>query len=399
MGHNMDTKKIIDKFSANIINPYDINIVRGEGSYVYDINNKKYIDMATGVSSTNFGHQNPGIFEALIEQSQKISIVPRLFYNEPLSMFLKKACELTNMDKAIVMNSGAEAIETAIKVIRKWAYIKKQIPQDRAQIITFDNSFHGRTIAAISSSSEVKYKANFGPLTPGFKSIPFNNIEALKTAINNDTAAIIIEPIQGEAGVIIPDHNYLIQCQKICKDKDILFILDEIQTGMGRTGKNFAMEHYSLSPDGITLGKSLGGGVLPVSLFLGKEKVMNVLSPGDHGSTFGGNPLASAVGYKALCLLEQQNLALKSEVLSDFFIFELKKIDSKYIKEIRAKGLFIALQIYAKYFENFYKSLIDSGLLAVKTRNNSIRLLPPLTIDQETLREAIEIINKIKIIS
>lgn len=397
MDQKMDAKKIIDKFSANIINPYNINIVRGDGSYVYDINSKKYIDMATGISSTNFGHQNPEIFEALIEQSQKVSIVSRLFYNEPLSMFLKKACELTNMDKAIVMNSGAEAIETAIKVIRKWAYTKKQIPQDRAQIITFDNSFHGRTIAAISSSSEAKYKANFGPLTPGFKSIPFNNIEALKAAINDNTAAIIIEPIQGEAGVIIPDPNYLIQCQKICKDKNILFILDEIQTGMGRTGKNFAMEHYGLSPDGITLGKSLGGGVLPVSLFLGKEKIMSVLSPGDHGSTFGGNPLASSVGYKALCLLEQQSLALKSEVLSDFFISELKKIDSKYIKEIRAKGLFIALQIYAEYFENFYKTLIGSGLLAVKTRNNSIRLLPPLTINQETLKEAIEIIKKIQI--
>ncbi|MCL4110911.1 UNVERIFIED_CONTAM: hypothetical protein GTU68_030103 [Idotea baltica] len=314
MGQKVDAKKIIDKFSANIINPYNINIVRGDGSYVYDINSKKYIDMATGISSTNFGHQNPEIFEALIEQSQKVSIVSRLFYNEPLSMFLKKACELTNMDKAIVMNSGAEAIETAIKVIRKWAYIKKQIPQDRAQIITFDNSFHGRTIAAISSSSEAKYKANFGPLTPGFKSIPFNNIEALKAAINDNTAAIIIEPIQGEAGVIIPDPNYL-----------------------------------------------------------------------------------SSVGYKALCLLEQQSLALKSEVLSDFFISELKKIDSKYIKEIRAKGLFIALQIYAEYFENFYKTLIDSGLLAVKTRNNSIRLLPPLTINQETLKEATEIIKKIEI--
>lgn len=393
----MDEKTIIDEFAANIIKPYNINIITGSGSHVYDSNNKKYIDMATGISVTNFGHKNQEIFDTLIQQAQQISIVPRLFYNKPLAKLLEKACQLTNMDKAIVMNTGAEAIETAIKVIRKWAYIKKQIPQDKAQIITFNNSFHGRTVTAISSSSEQKYKANFGPLTSGFRSVAFNDINALENTITPNTAAIIIEPIQGEAGIILPDPDYLIKCQKLAQEKNILFILDEIQTGMGRTGKNFAKEHYDLDPDGMTLGKSLGGGFLPISLFLAKKEIMDVLEPGDHGSTFGGNPLASAVAHKALCILEEQNLAAQSENLGSFFVAELNKINSKYIQEIRAKGLFIALQIYPQYFEEFYNSLIASGLLAVKTRNNCIRLLPPLTIDKKTLLEATKIIKEINI--
>ena len=390
-------KSTYQKYSANIIKPSSITIVKGNGAYVYDEIGKKYIDMATGISSVNFGHNNPKILKALIKQSNKISIVPRLFYNKPLIKLLKKACSLTNMDKAIVMNSGAEAIETAIKVIRKWGYIKKQIPENLAEIITFDNSFHGRTIAAISTSSNITYKENFGPMPKGFISIPFNDIDALERAITKNTAAIIIEPIQGEGGVIIPNNNYLQQCQQICKKNNVLFILDEIQTGMGRTGKNFAKEHYSLEPDGITLGKSLGGGFLPISVFLAKDEVMNVLQVGDHGSTFGGNPLASAVAYESLKLLEKQNLAQRSQLLGDFFVNKLKEIDSKYIEEIRGKGLFIALQIYPQYFEDFYRKLLNAGVLTVKTRQNSLRLLPPLTIKKKDISKVIDIIKQIVI--
>ncbi|APC97066.1 ornithine--oxo-acid transaminase [Francisella frigiditurris] len=385
------------EYGANIIASTPITIVKGDNAYVYDDLGKKYIDMATGISSVNFGHNNPKILEALFKQVNKISIVPRLFHNEPLAKLLKKACSLTNMDKAIVMNSGAEAIETAIKVIRKWGYVKKQIPEDSAEIITFNNSFHGRTITAIGTSSNPAYKAKFGPMPKGFISIPFNDLEALKKAITKNTAAIIIEPIQGEGGVVIPDNEYLYKCQEVCKKNNVLFILDEIQTGMGRTGKNFAKEHYNLDPDGMTLGKSLGGGVLPISLFLSTNEVMEVLQPGDHGSTFGGNPLASAIAHKALTILEEDNLAKNAEFLGNFFVNELEKINSKYIQEIRAKGLFIALQIYPEYFENFHQELLKLGVLAVKTRNNSIRLLPPLTISKETIVKAVKIIKSIDI--
>ena len=393
-------KSVIDitkQYGANIVASMPINIVKGENAYVYDGLGKKYIDMATGISSVNFGHNNPKILSALFEQVNKISVVPRLFHNEPLANLLKKACELTNMDKAIVMNSGAEAIETAIKVARKWGYVKKQIPDGLVEIITFDNSFHGRTITAIGTSSNHEYKDKFGPMPQGFISIPYNDLDALEKAITKNTAAIIIEPIQGEGGVIIPNEEYLYNCQEICKKNNVLFILDEIQTGMGRTGKNFAKEHYGLDPDGMTLGKSLGGGVLPISLFLGKEDLMEVLHPGDHGSTFGGNPLASAIAYKALNILDEEALADRAGVLGSLFVDQLKKINSKYIQEIRAKGLFIALQICPQYFESFYQELLNLGILAVKTRNNTIRLLPPLTIDRETLIEAVNIIKNLKL--
>ncbi|ASG67413.1 ornithine aminotransferase [Francisella halioticida] len=386
-----------EQYGANIIVPAPITIVKGDNAYVYDDSGKRYIDMSTGISSVNFGHNNPKILEELFRQANKISIVPRLFHNKPLAKLFKKACNLTNMDKAIAINSGAEAIETAIKVARKWGYIKKQIPDGLAEIITFDNSFHGRTITAIGTSSNPAYKEKFGPMTQGFISIPFNDLDTLQKTISKNTAAIIIEPIQGEGGIVIPDSEYLYKCQKICKENNVLFILDEIQTGMGRTGKNFAKEYYNLDPDGMTLGKSLGGGVLPISLFLGKNELMDVLHPGDHGSTFGGNPLASAIAYKALSILDDEALAERAETLGSLFIGELKKINSKYIQEIRAKGLFIALQIYPQYFDSFYQELLNSGVLAVKTRNNSIRFLPPLTISEQTILDAIQIMKNLRL--
>jgi ornithine--oxo-acid transaminase len=391
----MNTISTTNTYAANIVAPFPINIVQGEGSYVFDDNGEKYIDMATGISSVNFGHKNPKIIHAITQQLQKISVVPRLFYNEPLAKLLEKACNMTNMDKAIVMNSGAEAIETAIKIIRKWGYVEKNISNGLAEIITFDNSFHGRTITAIGTSSNEAYKKHFGPMPKGFKSIPINNMNALKEAINNNTAGIIIEPIQGEGGIVIPDEAYLLACQNICKENNILFILDEIQTGMGRTGKNFAMEHYNLNPDGITLGKSLGGGVLAISMFLGKNKMMQVLNPGDHGSTFGGNPLASAVAYTSLCILEDENMAEQSLISGEFFKNELNKLNNTYIKEIRGKGLFIAIEIFPEYFEEFHQQLMNLKVLSVKTRNNTIRFLPPLNINKDVI---LNVINKIKMV-
>ncbi|MCP3680387.1 MAG: ornithine--oxo-acid transaminase [Gammaproteobacteria bacterium] len=332
-----------DYYCATNVAPYPLVISKGEGSYVYDFNGKPYIDMLTGIAVGNFGHGHPRLLKALTEQATKLTTLSRLFYNEPLHQLLERICPLTGMDKALPMNSGAEAVETAIKVARKWAYTVKGVAPDEAEIIVCNDNFHGRTIATISMSSVDKYKDNFGPLTPGFKQIAFNDSVALEQAITPNTAAFIVEPIQGEAGIAIPDKGYLQACQKLCKENNVLFIIDEIQTGMGRTGKLLASQHEEIEPDGILLGKALGGGMLPISLFLAKAPILGVIQPGDHGSTFGGNPLASFVAFEAINVLIEENLCQQSAELGQYFLDQLKTIKSPIINEVRGKGLFMLL--------------------------------------------------------
>ncbi len=386
-----------NQYGATNITPYPLVASKGEGVYLYDSNEKKYIDMVSGISVLNFGHHHPRLMNALISQATQIAIVPRVFHNKPLALLMKIACESCGMDQALPMNTGVEAVETAIKLARKWGYTVKQIPNNKADIITCDNSFHGRTIAAISSSSVSKYKENFGPLTSGFVSIPYNDVEALEKAINQNTAAFIVEPIQGEAGVIIPDAGYLKKCETICKKNNVLFIVDEIQTGMGRTGKLLGLQHEDISPDGILLGKALGGGLLPISLFLAKKHLMEVIQPGEHGSTFGGNPLASFVAYEAIITLLEENLSQNAAILGDYFIKKLKEIKSSAIIEVRGVGLLIAIEIDTNKFQSNHicEKLIEAGLLGLNTRNKIIRLMPPLVITKQQIDDAIEIIQHV----
>ncbi len=386
-----------DRYSATHVAPYSVVISKGDGIYVYDHLGKPYIDMVSGISVVNVGYRHPRLINALVTQANKIAIVPRLFHNEPLAQLLQTTCELSAMDQAIPMNSGAEAVETAIKLARKWVYTVKHVTNNKAEIITCDNSFHGRTITTVSMSSIDKYKANFGPLTPGFISIPFNDISALQHAITPNTAAFIVEPIQGEAGFIIPDANYLKTCEQICRDNNVLFILDEIQTGMGRTGKFLASQHQDIHPDGILLGKALGGGLLPISLFLGKKHLMDVIRPGEHGSTFAGNPLASAVACEAINVLIDEKLCDNAVHCGHYFMDKLRQINSPAIAEIRGKGLLIAIGLNTNVVEadHVCRQLIEKGLLSINTRNQSIRLLPPLTITTQQIDHALEIIEAV----
>lgn len=385
------------KYDAPYVAPISLEVSHADGCYIFDSKGNKYLDFVSGIGVTNFGHQHPKLTNALKEQLSKIAIAPRLFHNAPLSKLLETTCLLTGLDSGIPMNSGAEAVETAIKVLRKWGYTVKGIPKDQATILVSDNSFHGRTVTTISPSTTRQYKEHFGPLTPGFQSIPYNNPQALEQAITKHTAAFIVEPIQGEAGVQIPDPDYLNICSKICKKHHVLFILDEIQTGMGRTGKPFAYMHNDIQPDGILLGKALGGGLLPISLFLGKKEIMNTLSPGDHGSTFGGNPLAASVACAALSVMNTEQLSEQAAKLGDYFLKKLMGINTPLIKQVRGKGLLTAIEFNVQLVNvnDIFHKLKALGLLTLVTQSKIIRLLPPLTITQERIDDALTILSAV----
>ena len=392
----LDPIEISHQYSATNIAPYPLTLSHGDGIHVYDDKGRSYLDMVSGISVVNFGHKHPRLINALVTQATKIAIVPRTFHNEPLALLLSAACTLCGMDKALPMNSGAEAVETAIKIARKWGHTLKKIPNDSAEIITCDNSFHGRTITAVSMSSVSHYKAHFGPLTPGFVSIPFNDTDALEKAINHNTAAFIVEPIQGEAGVIIPDNHYLERCDAICKKNNVLFIIDEIQTGMGRTGKPLAAQYEHFNPDGILLGKALGGGLLPISLFLAKNNLMDVIRPGEHGSTFGGNPLASFVAYEAINTLMDEKLDQRAAELGHYFLGKLKAIKTPTIVDVRGKGLLLAIELNPQLMEaqTIFEKLAQQGLLSLPTKRHVIRLLPPLIITKQQIDAAVAIIQR-----
>ncbi|MGB5749514.1 MAG: ornithine--oxo-acid transaminase, partial [Desulfobacterales bacterium] len=344
----MKTEELIsleDRFGAKNYSPLNVVLSRGEGIWVWDVEGKKYMDCLSAYSAVNQGHCHPKIRQVLVEQSKKLTLTSRAFRNNQLAIFYKYLCELTQSHKVLPMNSGAEAVETAIKTVRKWGYETKGIPLDKAEIIVCDNNFHGRTLTITSFSSDENSRKNFGPFTPGFKSIPFGDTDALENAITQNTAAFMVEPIQGEAGVIIPPDGYLKKVREICTNNSVVLILDEIQTGLGRTGKLLAEEHEGIQSDLTVIGKALSGGFYPVSAVLSTEAVLGVLNPGQHGSTFGGNPLACAIARKALQVLMEEEMIENSARMGEYFLSELKKINSPIIKEIRGKGLMIAIEL------------------------------------------------------
>ncbi len=386
-----------EKWGANNYHPLPIVIERGEGIWVYDMEGRKYMDMLSAYSALNQGHRHPKIINALLEQANRVTITSRAFHNDRMGGFLEKLCRLAGFERALPMNTGSEAVETALKAARKWAHKTGGIPEDKGEIIVCSNNFHGRTITIVSFSSEEQYKEGFGPFTPGFRIIPYNDLNALESAITPETIAVMLEPIQGEGGVIVPDEGYLKGIRKITQENNLLMILDEVQTGFGRTGKMFAFQHEGIKPDILAVGKALGGGVYPVSAVLADNAVMDVFKPGDHGSTFGGNPLAAAVGSAALDVLVDEKLDERSAELGKYFKDRLVEINSPYVKEVRGKGLFIGVEIKkeAGNARPFCEKLMELGLLCKETHQYTIRFAPPLIITREELDQALEMIRKV----
>ncbi|MEN8210952.1 MAG: ornithine--oxo-acid transaminase [Thermodesulfobacteriota bacterium] len=376
------------KLGAHNYKPLDIILSRGKGIWVWDIEDNKYMDCLSAYSAVNQGHCHSEIRKTLLEQSEKLTLTSRAFRNDQLALFYKDICELTHSHKVLPMNSGAEAVETAIKTVRKWGYKKKGIQEDKAEIIVCNNNFHGRTLAIISFSSDENARHNFGPFAPGFKSIPFGDSAALEKAINKNTVAFMVEPIQGEAGVIIPPKGYLKEVRKICTDNNVMLILDEIQTGLGRTGKLLAEEHEGIQSDLTLIGKALSGGFYPVSAVLSNEAVLGVLNPGQHGSTFGGNPLACAIARKALQVLTKENMIENSAQMGEYFLSKLQKIDSPIIKEVRGIGLMIAIELKKDSkltARQVCEQLMQKGILCKETHTYTIRFAPPLVIKKEEI--------------
>jgi len=392
-----ELNQIEEKYNAHNYHPLDVVITRGQGVWVYDVDGNKYLDFLSAYSALNQGHCHPRLVAAMKEQAEKLTLTSRAFRNDQLPLLCKELCELTGFDRALPMNSGAEAVETAIKAARKWGYKVKGVQKDKAEIIVFANNFHGRTTTIVGFSTEEQYKDGFGPFTPGFKVVEYGNIEALRQAMTENTVAVLIEPIQGEGGIIIPPQGYLEQIQDLCKEYNSLFILDEIQAGLGRCGKLFAFQYENVQPDGVIIGKALSGGLYPVSAFLAKEEVMNVFNPGDHGSTFGGNPLGSAVAREALKVLVEEDLPRRALEMGEYFVGKLRTIRSKHIKEVRGKGLLIGLELVpeAGGARRFCEALEKEGLLCKETHETVIRFAPPLVITREDLDWAFAKIKRI----
>lgn len=382
--------------AAHNYEPLPVVLVKGEGIYVWDDQGRRYTDLMSAYSAVSLGHSHPRMVNAICSQAQQLAVCSRAFFTDKLGPFLERACQLTGQDRALPMNTGAEAVETALKAARKWGYKVKNIPEGKAEIITCNGNFHGRTIAIVGFSSEQQYRDGFGPFPEGFVAINYGDAKALEDAITPNTAAFLVEPIQGEAGIVLPPKGYLAECARICKANNVLLICDEVQTGLGRTGKLLACEHDDVHPDALILGKALGGGMLAVSLFLARQEVMNVFHPGDHGSTFGGNPLAAAVGLEALNVLIEENLVEHSAEMGDYFIDQLKKLRSPLIKDIRGRGLFIALEIEPSLANarQVCEYMAHHSLLSKETHDTVVRLAPPLTITQQQIDETISSIQK-----
>lgn len=396
----MNTQEYIlmeEKYGAHNYHPLDVVIERAEGVWVYDVDGKKYLDCLAAYSAVNQGHCHPRIIKALHEQSQKVTLTSRAFRNNQLPLLYKELSELTGYEMSLPMNSGAEAVETALKAARKWGYKVKGIKENNAEIITCSNNFAGRTISIVSFSTEAQYKDGFGPFTPGFKIVEYGNVNELEKAITQNTVAFIVEPIQGEGGVIVPSEGYLKSAYEICKKNNVLFIADEIQSGLGRSGKLFAFEYENIHPDVVIIGKALSGGCYPVSAVLSNKEILGVFKPGDHGSTFGGNPLGAAVARESLKVLVEEKLIESSFELGNYFINELKKIDSPHVKEVRGKGLFIGVELKpeAKGARRFCEALMLRGILCKETHENVIRFAPPLVIKKEEIDWALTHIHEV----
>jgi ornithine--oxo-acid transaminase len=380
--------EIANKYSARNYLPLDVVIERGEGVWLYDIEGRKYLDCLSAYSAVNQGHCHPKILKTATAQSAKLTLTSRAFRNIEFPMFCKELCELLGYQKSLLMNSGAEAVETAVKVVRKWGYTVKGIPKDQAEIIVCKNNFHGRTTTIISFSSEEAYKKDFGPFTPGFKFVPHGDIAELEKAITKNTCAFLIEPIQGESGVLIPPDGYLKKAKELCEKHNVLFVADEIQTGLGRTGKLLACEHENVRPDVVILGKALAGGFYPVSAVISDEEVLGIFQPGDHGSTFGGNALACAIGRTALKVIVEEKLVERSEKLGAMALEELKTLKHENLIDVRGRGLMIALELNVPA-RPFCEKLKDLGILCKETHSTIIRITPPLIITEEDLRWAV----------
>jgi ornithine--oxo-acid transaminase len=379
--------KLEEQYGAHNYHPLDVVINKAEGVWVYDVDGKKYLDCLSAYSAVNQGHVHPKILEALIEQSKKVTLTSRAFRNDQLPLLYKELSEMTGYDMSLPMNSGAEAVETAIKLARKWAYQIKGVSRYEAEIIVCKGNFHGRTTTAISISTEPLYRDDFGPFTPGFVTVPYGDSAAIEVAINSNTAAVMLEPIQGEGGVIIPPDGYLKQVAEICKRKNVLFIADEIQTGLGRTGRLFACDYEDVRPDVMIIGKALSGGFYPVSATLADEAIMGLFSPGEHGSTFGGNPLGAAVARASLRVIREEKLPERADELGTYFMEQLAEIPSPHVKEVRGKGLLIGVELKreANGARRFCEALQERGILAKETHEHVIRYAPPLVIDKETI--------------
>ncbi|MGL5166750.1 MAG: ornithine--oxo-acid transaminase [Afipia sp.] len=380
------------RFGAPNYAPLPVTIVRGNGVYVWDESGRRYIDMMGAYSAASFGHCHPRLVHALTEQARQLDTISRAYFSDRLGPFLARACALTGMDLALPMNSGAEAVETALKAARKWAYKVKGVPIDRAEIIAAEGNFHGRTISIIGFSSTPQYRDSFGPFPPGFRLVPFGDAAALEAAITPNTAAFLVEPIQGEGGINVPPPGYLAEAARICRAHRVLLLCDEIQSGLGRTGRLLACQHDGVKPDGLMLGKALGGGLLPVSLFLARREVMEVFKPGDHGSTFGGNPIAAAVGLAALETLIGEGLIERAAAVGAHLLDRLASIKNPIIREVRGRGLFAGVELHRDLASagDVAMRLLQAGVLTKDTHRNTVRFAPPLIIDESQVDWAVE---------
>ena len=384
-------------YGAHNYHPLPVVLTRGAGVYLFDDNGRRYLDMMSAYSAVSFGHSHPALVHALTEQASRLAVTSRAFHTDQLGPFLQQLCRMTGMARALPMNSGAEAVETAIKAARKWAYKVKRVPEGQAQILVAEGNFAGRTTTIVGFSSEAQYRDGFGPFAPGFASVPFGDAPALEAAITPHTAAFIVEPIQGEAGIVVPPAGYLAAVREICTRHKVLMICDEVQTGLGRTGALLACDHEGVKPDGLTLGKALGGGLLPVSAFLARDDVMAQFTPGDHGSTFGGNPLAAAVGHAALLLLEKEQLAQRAAEQGAYLMAQLRALAHPAITEVRGRGLLVGVEIDPAFASarQVCEALMHEGVLTKDTHHTVVRLAPPLVIEREQVDSAVQALGRV----
>ncbi len=381
----------VDRYSAHNYHPLPVILERGEGVWVWDVEGNRYLDMLSAYSALNQGHRHPTILEAAREQMERLTLTSRAFHNDQMGPFLRELCEATGYERALPMNTGAEAVETAVKMVRKWGYEVKGVAPDAAEIIVCENNFHGRTTTIVGFSSEAQYREGFGPFTPGFRMIPYGDADALEAAIGPNTVGFLVEPLQGEGGVVVPRDGYLRRARELCDAHQVALMADEIQTGLGRTGRLFCCAWEDVRPDVLIVGKALGGGVYPVSAAIADSEYMDVFRPGDHGSTFGGNPLGAAVARASLRVILEERLAERSDRLGTWFMERLRAIDSPHVEEVRGKGLMIGVVIRTSSgtARPYCEALQERGILAKETHGQVIRFAPPLVIDQETLEEAL----------
>ncbi len=384
-------------YGARNYDPLPVVLAHGEGSWITDVDGRRFLDLMSAYSAVSFGHAHPRIVDALIAQARELAVTSRAFHNDKLPLLLERLVRLTGLDRALPSNGGAEAVETALKAMRKWGYRIKGIPADRAEIIVCGDNFHGRSITIVGFSSDPQYRDGFGPFAPGFRAIPFGDAAALAAAITPNTAAFLVEPVQGEGGIIVPPDGYLAECARICREHRVLLICDEIQTGLGRTGYFLACEHDRVKPDGVILGKALGGGLLPVSMFVATNDVMQVFTPGDHGNTFGGNPLASAVALATLDILDDERLCARSAELGSWLLAQLQAVKSPLITAVRGRGLFIGIEVDSRRVtaREVVDRLLAHRILSKDTHGTVVRIAPPLTIARDDLAWAVDEIRAV----